>query len=79
MSAKDKELDLLMDEVESVLRKPKKSTIKQEKINMDKEQYKKAHADHNAQIAKLKLGIKKHKLLKKQAKILYKVSQMKES
>lgn len=50
---------------------------KKDKSEMNKETYKKTIADHNASIAELKQEIKKLKLLKKQAKITYKLSQMK--
>lgn len=56
------------------LPKPKN---KQEKIDMSKEQFEKAKADHKASIAKSKQDIKKYKLLMKQAKITYKLSKMK--
>lgn len=63
-----------------------KSTPKKIKAtNMSKDQFKKAKAAHKAEIAKikaqrakLKQDIKRHKLLIKQAKIVYKVTQMKE-
>lgn len=64
--------------VVSQLPKPK-TPIKKEKIDMNKEQYKKAKADHNAEIAKLKQDIQRHKLLKKQAKLTYKISKMAKS
>lgn len=111
MSAKDiaaeKELDLIIDEVESVLLKPaKKVNVKQkskkEKINVNKDSFQKAKALHKAEIRKYrksifdshikvwktifaeigvrhqaKKSIKKHQMLKKQAKMAYKLSQMK--
>lgn len=66
--------------------KAKTQTPKKVKAtNMSKDQFKKAKADHKAAIAKikaqraaLKADIKKHKLLIKQAKITYKLTQMKE-
>lgn len=111
MSAKDKqkdaELDLIIDEVESVLQKPAtkvniKQKSKKEKINVNKDSFQKVKALHKAEIRKYrktildshikvwktifaeigarhqaKKSIKKHKLLKKQAKMAYKLSQMK--
>lgn len=56
---------------------PKPPQNKQDKKDMTKEQYNKAKADHNAAISKLKADIKKHKLLKKQAKITYKLTKIK--
>ena len=57
-----------------------KSTTKKTKVtNMNKDQFKKTKAAHKAEIAKLKRDIKRHKLLIKQAKIVYKVTQMKEA
>lgn len=64
-----------------------KSTTKKPKVtNMNKDQFKKAKAAHKTEIAKikaqrakLKQDIKRHKLLIKQAKIVYKVTQMKEA
>lgn len=60
---------------------PKKAKV----TNMSKDQFKKAKAAHKAEIAKikakraeLKADIKRHKLLIKQAKIVYKLSTMKE-
>lgn len=62
-------------------------TIKKAKVtNMDKDQYKKAKSMHKAEIAKLKAlrakckrDIKTHKLLMKQAKLVYKLSKIKEN
>lgn len=68
--------------------KPKIKTIKikQEKTDMNKDQFQKAKADHKASIAKIKLSrkqekqdIKRHRMLIKQAKITYKLTQMKAS
>lgn len=61
-------------------------TIKKVKAkDMNKEQYKKTKAEHKKEIAKLKAlrakcksDIKTHKLLMKQAKIVYKLSKIKE-
>ncbi len=47
--------------------------------NMNKEQYKKTKAAHKVAIRKLKQDIKKHKMLIKQAKLVYKITKMKES
>lgn len=111
MSAKDvaadKELDLIIDEVESVMRKPTttinvKQKSKKEKINVNKDTFQKAKSLHKAEIRKYrkaildshikvwktifaeigvrhraKKSIKKHKMLKKQAKVAFKLSQMK--
>ena len=62
-----------------------KQTTKKEKIDMDKQTFIKAKAEHKEQIKKLKAqrkqlksDIKRHKLLIKQVKITYKLSQMKE-
>lgn len=65
----------------------KTKTVKKVKAtNMDKEQYKKAKATHKDEIARLKAlrakckrDIKTHKLLMKQAKIVYKLSKIKEN
>lgn len=73
----DSDLEFLMDEVAPAIKKTK--TFQKEKVNMNKEQYNKAKADHKAEIAKLKNNIKRHKLLMKQAKIAYKLGAMKES
>ena len=91
MSAKDikaeKELDLIIDEVESVIRQPKTPKQSKQKVfkDMNKEQFHKAKALHKAEIAKIKLkrkqekqDIKRHKMLIKQAKIVYKLTKMKE-
>jgi hypothetical protein len=71
--------------------KSKKSTakiknIKPKKVtNMSKEQYKRTKSAHKAEIGKLKAkraqlarDIKRHKILIKQAKFVYKISKMKE-
>lgn len=76
----------------SYTRKPKtglarhKTTKKAKVNNMSKDQFKKAKKAHKAEIARikaqraeLKQDIKRHKLLIKQAKIVYKVSKMKAS
>lgn len=57
---------------------PKPPKNKKDKTEVNKETYKKTIANHNAEIDKLKQEIKKLKLLKKQAKITFKLSQMKE-
>lgn len=65
----------------------KTKTVKKVKAkDMDKEQYKKAKATHKDEIARLKAlrakckrDIKTHKLLMKQAKIVYKLSKIKEN
>lgn len=54
-----------------------KKQTKDKAIKMDTNQFKKAKSAHNAEIAKLKQSIKRHKLLIKQAKIMYKLNQMK--
>ena len=66
------------------IKKPKPTT-KKEKIDMDKQTFIKAKAEHKDKIAKikaqrkqLKSDIVRHKLLIKQAKLAYKLSQMKE-
>lgn len=99
----EKELDLIIDEVESVIRKPAQKTPKQPKPkkeynDVNKETYHKAKALHKAEIRKYhkaifdshikvwktifkEIGarhqsgkaIRKHKMLKKQAKIAYKL------
>lgn len=81
----DKELDFIMDEVGAEKIKIEKTKIKEtEVIDMDKEKFKKTKAAHKDAIAKikaqradLKQGIKKHQLLIKQAKIIYKFSKLK--
>lgn len=91
MSAKDKqkdaELDLIIDDIETVIRQPKTPKQSKQKVftDMNKEQYHKAKALHKAEIAKIKLkrkqekqDIKRHKMLIKQAKIVYKLTKMKE-
>ena len=50
---------------------------KKDKDEVNKEQLNKTIADHKAAIAKSKQDIKKYKLLIKQAKITYKLTQMK--
>lgn len=77
-----------MDYIETTrktTKQPPKQTIKKEKIDMDKQTFIKAKAEHRDKIAKiraqrkqLKADIKRHNLLMKQAKIIYKLSQMKE-
>jgi hypothetical protein len=108
MSQADHELDLIIDDVESIIRKPapKIKTVKPKKeyTNVNKETYHKAKALHKAEIRKYRKAIfdshvkvwktifkeigarhqsgksiRKHKLLKKQAKITYKLSKVKES
>ena len=63
-----------------------KPKIEKEKIDMDKQTFIKAKAEHKDKIAKinaqrkqLKADIKRHKLLMKQAKIAYRLSKMKEN
>lgn len=93
---KDAELDLIIDEVESVVRNPEPKTKtekpKKEFTNVNKEEYHRAKAHHKKAIKRLRgekrgliaewfaksKSIKKHKMLKKQAKITYKLSKMKE-
>ena len=65
--------------------KQNKTTKKAKATNMNKDQYKKTIATHKAEIAKLKAeraklkgDIKTHKLFMKQAKIVYKLSKIKE-
>ncbi len=77
-----------MDYIETArktIKNTPKQTIKKEKIDMDKQTFIKAKAEHKDKIAKikaqrkqLKADIKRHKLLMKQARITYKLSQMKE-
>ena len=74
-----------MDYIETPRKTIKKPTTKKEKIDMDKQTFIKAKAEHRDKIAKiraqrkqLKADIKRHKLLMKQARINYKLSQMKE-
>ena len=66
-------------------KQPPKPITKKEPIDMDKQTFIKAKAEHKDKIAKfkaqrkqLKADIKRHKLLMKQARINYKLSQMKE-
>ena len=66
-------------------KQPPKPTIEKEKIDMDKQTFIKAKSEHKDKIAKikaerkqLKSDIVRHKLLMKQARINYKLSQMKE-
>ena len=78
----------MMDYIETprkTTKQPPKPTIEKEKIDMDKQTFIKAKAEHKDKIAKikaqrkqLKADIKRHKLLMKQVKITYKLSQMKE-
>ena len=70
----------MMDYIETArktIKNTPKQTIKKEKIDMDKQTFIKAKQAHKGEIAKLKQDIKKHKLLMKQAKIVYKLSKMK--
>lgn len=74
-----------MDYIETPRKTIKKPTTKKEKIDMDKQTFIKAKAEHRDKIAKiraqrkqLKADIKMHNLLMKQARIIYKLSQMKE-
>ena len=77
-----------MDYIETprkTTKQPPKPTTKKEKIDMDKQTFIKAKAEHKDKIAKikaqrkqLKTDIVRHKLLMKQAKLAYKLSQMKE-
>ena len=74
-----------MDYIETPRKTIKKPTTNKEKIDMDKQTFIKAKAEHKDKIAKiraqrkqLKADIKRHKLLMKQARITYKLSQMKE-
>ena len=78
----------MMDYIETPRKTTKntlKPTIEKEKIDMDKQTFIKAKAEHKDKIAKikaqrkqLKSDIVRHKLLIKQAKLAYKLSQMKE-
>lgn len=63
---------------------PKPKTTKKGKKDMSKDQFKKTKQTHKNEIAKLKAkraamksDIKKHKMLIKQAKLVYKMSKMK--
>ena len=77
-----------MDYIETprkTTKQPPKPTTKKEKIDMDKQTFIKAKAEHKDKIAKikaqrkqLKSDIARHKLLIKQAKLAYKLSKMKE-
>ena len=74
-----------MDYIDTPRKTIKKPTTKKEKIDMDKQTFIKAKAEHKDKIAKikaqrkqLKSDIVRHKLLIKQAKLAYKLSQMKE-
>ena len=77
-----------MDYIE-IPRKTTKNTLKpkieKEKIDMDKQTFIKAKAEHKDKIAKikaqrkqLKSDIARHKLLMKQAKITYRLTKMQE-
>ena len=78
----------MMDYIETprkTTKQPPKPTTKKEKIDMDKQTFIKAKAEHKDKIAKikaqrkqLKTDIVRHKLLIKQAKLAYKLSKMKE-
>ena len=78
----------MMDYIETArktIKNTPKQTIKKEPIDMDKQTFIKAKAEHKDKIAKiraqrkqLKADIKMHNLLMKQARITYKLSQMKE-
>ena len=78
----------MMDYIETprkTIKQLPKPIIKKEKIDMDKQTFIKAKAEHKDKIAKiraqrkqLKSDIVRHKLLIKQAKLAYKLSQMKE-
>ena len=65
MSKADKELDLIMDEVETMTNKNKR----EKRVDMDKIEYKNTIRAYNEEIKKLKL-------LKRHAKITYKLSKM---
>lgn len=73
--------------VTGIAKSAAKSTTKKPKVmNMNKDQFKKAKSAHKAEIAKLKAqraklknDIKRHKMLIKQAKLVYKITQMKEA
>lgn len=54
----------------------KKETSKMSKPEKAKEDYTKARATHKIAIKELKGSIKKHKLLMKQAKTVYKLSKL---
>lgn len=71
--AKDYKRKPKTDVAKTKITKPKKVE------NMNKEQYKKTKAAHKVAIRKLKQDIKKHKMLIKQAKLVYKITKMKES
>ena len=74
-----------MEYIETPRKTIKKPTTKKGKIDMDKQTFIKAKAEHKDKIAKikaqrkqLKSDIVRHKLLIKQSKIVYKLSKMKE-
>lgn len=62
--------------IKKIVKQLPKPKIEKEKLDMNKEQFKKTTAAHKVEIAKLKQDIKKHKLLMKQAAIVYKISKM---
>lgn len=77
-------MDYIETPAKKYTKKPK-PIIEKEKIDMDKQTFIKAKAEHKDKIAKikaqrkqLKSDIVRHKLLIKQAKLAYKLSQMKE-
>ena len=77
-------MDYIETPAKKYTQKPKPIT-KKEPIDMDKQTFIKAKAEHKDKIAKikaqrkqLKADIKRHNLLMKQARITYKLSQMKE-
>lgn len=84
----DDEINFIVDDINKELKESsnkKTKTIKKElPKNMDKEKCKKTIQAHRVEIAKikakragLKAEIKKHKLLIKQAKLVYKLTKMK--
>ena len=77
-------MDYIETPAKKYTQKPK-PIIEKEPIDMDKQTFIKAKAEHKDKIAKikaqrkqLKSDIVRHKLLIKQSKIAYKLSQMKE-
>ena len=77
-------MDYIETPAKKYTKKPKPIT-KKESIDMDKQTFIKAKAEHKDKIAQiraqrkqLKSDIVRHKLLIKQAKLAYKLSQMKE-
>ena len=58
--------------------KAEETKTEKDEFDMNKEQFIKTKSMHKVEIVKLKQDIKKHKLLIKQARIIYKLGKMKE-